>query len=47
MPICRFFYQCFACINWCPEAVIEYGKGTAGKGRYHHPDVKLEDVIRK
>ncbi|MDD4957586.1 MAG: EFR1 family ferrodoxin [Candidatus Omnitrophica bacterium] len=40
-------YQCYACINWCPEGVIEAGKGTEGKGRYHHPGVKLEDVIRK
>jgi len=36
---------CMACIHWCPEAAIEYGKKTPGRGRYHHPDVSLEDVL--
>jgi ferredoxin len=27
-------YQCTACINLCPTQAIEYGKGTAKRGRY-------------
>ncbi|MBQ8179221.1 MAG: EFR1 family ferrodoxin [Candidatus Methanomethylophilaceae archaeon] len=30
--------HCMCCANLCPKAAIEYGDGTAGKGRYHHPD---------
>ncbi len=37
--------QCFACIQWCPEASIQYGKGTSRKKRYHHPDVSLKDML--
>lgn len=32
--------QCLGCINRCPVRAIEYGKGTAKKGRYHHPSCK-------
>jgi ferredoxin/flavodoxin len=38
--------QCFACLQWCPEAAIEFGRATAGKRRYHHPDVTLADMVR-
>ena len=27
-------YQCTACINLCPTQAIQYGKGTAARGRY-------------
>lgn len=37
--------QCFACIQWCPERAIQYGKNTATKKRYHHPDVTLRDML--
>lgn len=30
---------CMGCINRCPVQAIQYGKGTARKGRYHHPDL--------
>jgi len=37
--------QCFACIHWCPVAAIQIrGRPTAKRGRYHHPDVSLEDI---
>lgn len=26
--------QCLACINYCPERAIEYGKSSVNKGRY-------------
>ena len=31
--------QCYACMHFCPVAAIQYGKTTAGKCRYHHPEV--------
>lgn len=27
--------QCLSCINRCPTAAIQYGKATAGRGRYY------------
>ncbi len=32
--------MCLACINSCPVQAIEYGKLTAGKDRYLHPDLQ-------
>lgn len=37
--------QCLACIQWCPKEAIQYGKKTPLYERYHHPDIKLEDMI--
>ena len=37
--------QCYACIHWCPKEAIEIGGRTAGKPRYHHPDVTLRDML--
>jgi ferredoxin len=37
--------QCFACLHWCPTKAIQYGKHTAGRARYHHPDVRMEDIV--
>jgi len=39
--------SCVACLQWCPAEAIQYGKSTMGKKRYHHPEVALEDIIRK
>ena len=36
---------CLACLEWCPEEAIQYGSKTAGRKRYHHPDIKAEDLI--
>lgn len=37
--------QCFGCIHWCPASAIQIrGKVTAKRGRYHHPDVALDDI---
>lgn len=36
--------QCFACLHWCPEEAIQYGKSTSGRKRYRHPDIRLEDI---
>ncbi len=37
--------QCFACLHWCPQEAIQYGKKTRGRTRYHHPEVTLKDII--
>jgi ferredoxin len=37
--------QCLACIQWCPKEAIQYGKKTPNYDRYHHPEVKLKDII--
>lgn len=37
--------QCFACIHFCPVAAIQVqGKRTRMRGRYHHPDVRADDI---
>lgn len=28
-------YQCLRCINYCPQAAIQYGKNTEKRGRYN------------
>ena len=39
--------QCLACIQWCPEECIQYGRKTKNYERYHHPEVKVNDVFRE
>ncbi len=37
--------QCYACIHFCPVAAIQVqGKPTRMRGRYHHPDVRADDI---
>jgi ferredoxin len=37
--------QCLACIQWCPQEAIQYGKKTPGYERYRHPEVTLPEMI--
>jgi ferredoxin/flavodoxin len=37
--------QCMACIQWCPVTAIQYGKGTIGRARYRHPDIKVQEMM--
>ena len=37
--------QCLACIQWCPVEAIQCGKKTQRYERYHHPEVKLSDML--
>jgi ferredoxin len=37
--------QCLACIQWCPREAIQFGKKTPNYERYHHPDVKLKEML--
>lgn len=36
--------QCMACIQWCPRKAIDKDKIAEKRKRYHHPDVKAEDI---
>jgi len=37
--------QCFACLQWCPKEAIQFGSRTSHGKRYHHPDVKVSDMM--
>ena len=37
--------QCVACIQWCPKQAINYKNKTQNRGRYHHPDITVADMI--
>jgi ferredoxin len=37
--------QCLACIQWCPREAIQFGKKTPAYERYHHPEIKMKDLI--
>ena len=41
--------SCLACVNWCPKEAIQGGIGATDKMtiRYHHPDVKVSDMLRR
>lgn len=39
--------RCLACIHFCPTEAIQYGKKTIKRGRYHHPDVQIADIINQ
>ncbi|MBW2558026.1 MAG: EFR1 family ferrodoxin [Deltaproteobacteria bacterium] len=39
--------QCFACLQWCPQEAIQYGKKTPRYERYHHPEILLKDMLKE
>jgi ferredoxin len=39
--------QCFACLQWCPQEAIQYGEKTVRYQRYHHPEIKLKDMLEQ
>jgi ferredoxin/flavodoxin len=39
--------QCMACVQWCPKEAINVKNKTQNRGRYHHPDVTIADMINK
>ena len=39
--------KCLACIQWCPEQAIQFKDVTLKRKRYHHPGVKLSDVLKR
>lgn len=38
--------MCFACDEWCPSKAIHHW-GRAKGVKYHHPEIRLEDMIKK
>jgi len=38
--------QCLACIQWCPQEAMQYGRRTPAYSRYHHPEVKIKDLLK-
>ena len=36
--------QCLACINWCPEAAIQYGTQTSKRSWYVNPRVSVNEM---
>ncbi len=39
--------NCLACINWCPQKAIHGYAELPNLRRYHHPEVKLSDVLMR
>lgn len=39
--------ECLACLHWCPKEAIQYKKITARRKRYHHPKIKIEEIMPK
>jgi ferredoxin len=39
--------QCLACIQWCPQEAIQYGKKTIKYQRYHHPEISLKNMLEQ
>ena len=37
--------QCLACVHYCPEKAIQYGKTTVKKGRYTNPHIRLDEIV--
>ncbi|MFN2273070.1 MAG: EFR1 family ferrodoxin [Anaerolineae bacterium] len=38
---------CFACLHWCPQEAISLGGLDMNIKTYHHPDVKISDMMRR
>jgi MinD superfamily P-loop ATPase len=36
---------CYACLQWCPKESIQLGQKTVGRRRYHHPDIRLVEIV--
>jgi len=39
--------QCLACLQWCPKEALQYGKKTPAYKRYHHPEIKIKDMMNR
>jgi Flavodoxins len=39
--------QCMACVQWCPKKAINFKNKTQDRGRYHHPDITLVEMINE
>jgi MinD superfamily P-loop ATPase len=39
--------QCLACINFCPENAIQFGTKSLETGRYHHPEITVQEIMNQ
>ena len=39
--------KCLACIQWCPKEAIQFRDVTLKRKRYHHPEAKLSDMLKR
>ncbi|MDF2856446.1 MAG: flavodoxin [Neobacillus sp.] len=39
--------QCMACVQWCPKKAINFKNKTQDRGRYHHPNITLGEMINE
>ena len=39
--------KCLSCIQWYPEEAIQFKNVTLKRKRYHHPYVKLSDMLKR
>lgn len=37
--------HCLTCLHWCPEKAIQFKKVSITRERYHHPEIKLKDLL--
>jgi len=37
--------QCLACIHYCPQKAIQYGRSTEKKERYTNPNISIEEIF--
>lgn len=39
--------QCLSCVHFCPQQAVEIaGKTTRKERQYHHPNIKLKDMLK-
>ncbi len=38
---------CFACFHWCPKEAIQFGNTNMNIERYHHPEVRMVDIMKQ
>jgi len=38
---------CLACLHYCPQKAIQYGKHTLDRERYNHPHITIKDLINQ
>ncbi len=39
--------NCFACYHWCPKDAVQFGNANMKMSHYHHPEVRVADIIRQ
>ncbi len=37
--------ECLACLHWCPKKAINFGNTPEKRGRYHNPEVSLQEIM--